>query len=769
MIEGALNSALPGAIGGENPKSRGNSETGTEETATVDSRDESLNFFMHRMKLNPQSLSNVATQRESFGLAWLSAFLKTKVSVRGLSPEEIYVLLNVLPSTVEEIKLDSRAVRGRALPLLLNFLKRVAAGREGKTEAPRLKSFTFAENSIGPEEASQVLPLLLPSLENLCLKGNPLGSEGIRAVAEGVKEGNAASLRMLDLEATGLEKEGLETLCEAMREKSLKVETLNLSRNDIGGLEEMQGLCSVLCVSSLPSLLELLVRKCGLTDDAVKPLTESMARRDLPNLEVLDLGGNCFEGGFLGDLGGALRAGGVPRLRELRVNDAWRRELVGKKFSEAFLGALSAPECPPDLCVRGVCLFPSSLNEKEVRALGTCRYPSIRTLDLRLFSNQVTPFLEEMISADKGPKYEMLDLLLRFGVNANQGLRLVGEAIERGHFCCVRKLGIDTRAFVGWEEEEENIEEGKSALFSSLIHTKLPMLSEFRMQGCPLTDAEITRFTEAVRVGNLSGLRVLQLAGSSESYDEWFGSEGMETLMGAVVESAEGLPFLERLSLSRTRAGEGGVSLGAALMSGKLPKLLDIDLSNSRLTDEGLGGLGHAVREGGLVGVASLDLSRNEDIKKESWEGFMREIVQSERGMPKLKFLDLFETNAGCAGGALSVALTSGKLPSLETLGTCSFGLDETGVGDLAEAVRVGRWPPGFSNFKVGFTLNQTGVNLDQLIRAIGESGIGLPSFVLSLNLSGGRLSEEALASLAANGGGGVWGQTLTIETSRPL
>uniref|UniRef100_A0A0G4G199 Uncharacterized protein n=1 Tax=Chromera velia CCMP2878 TaxID=1169474 RepID=A0A0G4G199_9ALVE len=340
MIEGARNSTLSGAIGAENPKRRGNSETGTEETASVDLRDESLNFFMHRMKLNPQSLSDLATRRESFGLAWLSAFLKTEErnevkgipfefprgldlsGVRGLSPEEIYILLNALPSSVEEIKLDSRAVRGRALPLLLNFLKRVAAGREGKTEAPRLKSFTFAENSMGPEEASQVLPLLLPSLEHLCLKGNPLGSEGIRAVAGGVKEGNAASLRVLDLEATGLKKEGLETLCEAMREKSMRVETLNLSGNAIRGVEEMEGLCSVLCVSSLPSLREFLARECGLTDKSVKPLTESMARRDLPNLEVLDLGGNNFVGGFLGDLGGALRVGGVPRLRELRVNDA---------------------------------------------------------------------------------------------------------------------------------------------------------------------------------------------------------------------------------------------------------------------------------------------------------------------------------------------------------------------------------------------------------------------------------------------------------------
>jgi len=130
----------------------------------------------------------------------------------------------------------------------------------------------------------------------------------------------------------------------------------------------------------------------------------------------------------------------------------------------------------------------------------------------------------------------------------------------------------------------------------------------------------------------------------------------------------------------------------------------------------------------------------------------MREIVQSERGMPKLKFLDLSQTRAYRVGGALSVALASGKLPSLKTLGFHSFRFDETGVGDLGEAVRAWRWPPGFT--KIDFTLEQTDVNLDELIRAIGESEIGLALFVHRLNLPGGRLSEEALASLAANGGG---------------
>uniref|UniRef100_A0A0G4HJY5 Uncharacterized protein n=1 Tax=Chromera velia CCMP2878 TaxID=1169474 RepID=A0A0G4HJY5_9ALVE len=79
------------------------------------------------------------------------------------------------------------------------------------------------ENSIGPEEAREVFPVLLPSLESLCLMGSGRDDQGWEGF-----------LRHLDLKKTGLRKEGLQSLCGAIKERGLGVETLNLSGNGFG-------------------------------------------------------------------------------------------------------------------------------------------------------------------------------------------------------------------------------------------------------------------------------------------------------------------------------------------------------------------------------------------------------------------------------------------------------------------------------------------------------------------------------------------------------
>uniref|UniRef100_A0A0G4GEJ7 Uncharacterized protein n=1 Tax=Chromera velia CCMP2878 TaxID=1169474 RepID=A0A0G4GEJ7_9ALVE len=244
------------------------------------------------------------------------------------------------------------------------------------------------------------------------------------------------------------------------------------------------------------------------------------------------------------------------------------------------------------------------------------------------------------------------------------------------------------------------------------------------------------------------------------------GQVGMETLMGAVCESEEGMPWVGKLDLSETSAGEGADSLGTALMLGKLCGLSDIDLSNSQLTDEGLGRLGDAVRGGGFAGVSSLDLSGNWNVGREAWGGFMRAVGESEMGMPKMKFLNLRDTLVNLMGGPVSFALASGKVLSLEDIGTLEkfyFYFDEKGVGELGNAVRKGGFPARFST-RMKFQLNNSFINLDGLISAIRENEGGLPSFVVELNLLGGRFGKEALASLAASGGGTSGGKLAHLK-----
>uniref|UniRef100_A0A0G4G8Q8 Uncharacterized protein n=1 Tax=Chromera velia CCMP2878 TaxID=1169474 RepID=A0A0G4G8Q8_9ALVE len=717
-------------------------------------RDDSLSAFLPWMRATSE-----ANWNKALGKVPVAPPRSIDLSgTRDLSSENIFLFLDFLPPSVEEMKLDSVGVKGRALPLLLRFLERLQAAREDGVQALRLKQFTFAGALIRPEEASKVFPVLLPSLEILSLKDNPLGPEGIGAVAEGVREGKAASLRVLNLERTGLEKRGMKSLSEAMKEKSLcKMEILNVSGNKVGGVEEMEGLGSVLCLSSLPPLRDLLLRDCGLTDEAVKPLAESMGRGDLMNLEVLDLGGNSCRGGFLGDLGGALRADVVRHLRELNVTDARGSEAVGNKEPvTSFLSALGAPECPPNLQVRGLRLTDGDLSEEEVRAVGASKYQPLRTLDLSLPSAQVTPFLEEVVGAEEAPTYEVLDLRLHFLNAANEGLSLVGEAIQSGRFACVRKLWVGDLRDPDGAADPTDFVGGKTALFTSFSQTRLPLLSEFLMHRFLLTDADMTRFAEAVRVGNLSGLRVLEMRSTGGEEDEGFGQEGMDALTIALVESEEGLPFLNKLDLRDTKAGGAAESWGRVFASGKLPCLSDINLSNSLLTGQTLRRFGDAVREGGLVGVSSLDLSRNGSIGRGAWGEFMRAVAESKRGMPKLKNLDLHGTGVEFIGGKVALTFASGRLPSLEGLGVGSFFLDSEGLGDLGEAVRRGGWPPQLCNihFIIGFSLTEPNCDLDELFRAIGESERGLPPCVAQLTINGGRLSEEALAFLATNGGG---------------
>uniref|UniRef100_A0A0G4F9B3 Uncharacterized protein n=1 Tax=Chromera velia CCMP2878 TaxID=1169474 RepID=A0A0G4F9B3_9ALVE len=199
----------------------------------------------------------------------------------------------------------------------------------------------------------------------------------------------------------------------------------------------------------------------------------------------------------------------------------------------------------------------------------------------------------------------------------------------------------------------------------SVRKTRLPQLSEFSHAPASdfcLTDADMLLFVDVVRLGNLCGLRVLELSRTNDG--ESVGRVGMEALMGAVVESEEGLPLLESLNLTGTRAGEGAPALGTALMSGKLTKLSDIYLSESALTDQGLRGLEDAVRGGGFVNVVRLSLGDNWGVEGRVWTEFMRAIAESERGMPKMEWLGLSYTNA--SKEAVSVALGSGKLPSLK-------------------------------------------------------------------------------------------------------
>jgi len=196
------------------------SHTHTKET---DEEDEAVSLFLQRLGLDSGTLSQLVKDKDSFGLAVLATLLYPKRLPFGcprvfdlsgtdgvLSPKQLFLFLDFLPATVEEIKIDSAAVKGAARPLFVRFLKRPQSSRlaEGESGVLQLNSITFAENSLGPEEAPVLFPLLVPSLGKLGLNGNPLNTEGLEVLAALVREEKAASLRELDLTNTGLCAEG---------------------------------------------------------------------------------------------------------------------------------------------------------------------------------------------------------------------------------------------------------------------------------------------------------------------------------------------------------------------------------------------------------------------------------------------------------------------------------------------------------------------------------------------------------------------------------
>uniref|UniRef100_A0A0K6S6E4 Uncharacterized protein n=1 Tax=Chromera velia CCMP2878 TaxID=1169474 RepID=A0A0K6S6E4_9ALVE len=709
-------------------------------------------------------VSEMASCPDGYGMAWFCLCVLKKGKVQGvplkfldlsdcidLSPRKIFFLLDQLPKSVEGLTLGTSAV-GPALSLLRRFLEGVGSSGEQGNDGPSLQSFSLANCLVGPLEACVIFSALPASIAHLKLTGNPLGTEGFRALARWISDGKAASLVHLDLEETGLNDEYLGILCGAVEGKSLKLETLNLARNrlQVGGMER---LCSVLCAASLPEIHVLLLKRCDLRDDAIERLADCLGRGGVRNLETLELGGNdqCL-GHCLGGLGRCLRADAVPHLRKLGLEGIKQRGRIdiGQAVRD-FLDALSASECPPHLRVElpHLVLDSDLLSEKEARALGAGKHPSLDTLRLEVEGEKLQMFFEEMVAAPGPLHYKEMYLFLysyseEEDENAKGGLKLMGEAIQMGRLSVVRQLHVDVMG--------ESDGEAKTAFCTALGVVKLPHLSKLLLSGM-LTDAAVTPFAQAIRGGNLSGLRVLRLRGNEVTGGK------VETVMRAVVESEEGMPF-SVLDLSDTRAGEGGGSLGPFLMSEKLGGLSAINLSNSHLTDEALRGLTDAVRAGSLVNFCLLNFCSNWDVSKEAWGELVQAIVGREEGLPELVSLDLSDTTAISAGGVIAAALGSGKLPSLTDLYPRLFCIDAEGVEGLGGAIRAARFSPLVGNIHFCLdVIEEANSNVDGLITAIAESEKGLPACMRSFDLSGGRMGEDALALLAASGGEGAGGK----------
>uniref|UniRef100_A0A0G4FAL6 Uncharacterized protein n=1 Tax=Chromera velia CCMP2878 TaxID=1169474 RepID=A0A0G4FAL6_9ALVE len=750
------------------------------ETERRRNQDDGLFALLQRVEITSQILSDLVKQRDSFGLAWLLLLLIKKHKAEGktslvlpdcvdlsgssgVSPDKMFLLMELLPSSIEQMKADAVVVKRRALPLFVRFLERVKAAREGREEAPPLKRFVFAENSIGPEEAPEVFRLLVPLLQHLCLNGNPLGAEGFRALAEVVASGGASPLRVLDLENTMTKTrddlEALELLCDAIKQQNLRVETLNLSGNRFSE-QRMGVLGQILCAACLPCVRQLRLANCEMDAWVLERLADSLGGSSIPTLETLDLEENDGLFDSLDEISGMIRAECLPSLKNLRLQTSSTISVMAVK---EFLKALESAERPCGLQNVPLNLAGYDLEDDHTetfQGLGAGRYAPVRPLSLSLIPLYLGAFLRGVVENEKGPWVEVHDLTVDLWEGGGPDvigdpLQLLGDLIGMGRLSSLRQVKM---TMFDWTES--NFLEGRRTFLASLSHVKFNFLSEFCAK---LNDEHAVLLAEAVRVGSVSQLRVLDLTYNREGL--WteergrLGRVGMEALMGAVTESQEGLASLDVLNVSFSRAGEGAGYLGMTLMSGKLPRLSKIDLSNSNLTDEGVRGLAEAVRGGGFAGVVSLDLRAHgvrgwedgieAEVEPQSWEVFARSIAESQGGLPKMKQLLIGQTREDHFCVWLGIAMATGKLPCVEKLEPARISLDTQSVPIISDAVRENQFPPAAFPLTLCVREGSRDVNLDNLIRAIAESRERVR--VGELELRGGQVGEEALIALASS------------------
>uniref|UniRef100_A0A0G4GUE3 Uncharacterized protein n=1 Tax=Chromera velia CCMP2878 TaxID=1169474 RepID=A0A0G4GUE3_9ALVE len=830
-------------------------DDGKAESLKVPTADEALAILLQQMPLTSETFSDLARNRESFSLAWLAshviartdrfADLPTSLDLsgtQGLTEDDIYFLINNVPSSIEEIKLDALAVKGNAYNLFLRFLtmrkleataqeeengenrntRSAALRRQMKekrpnkeTEVPIVTTFIFAENSFGPQENPECFSffsLMLPYLERLILNDNPLGDVGIGGLGASLEKvpQKAFRLKELSLENVRLSPQGMASLKRGVEGRSLPVEKLSLSRNELPQAE-VESFSDLLTDSSLPHLKSLLMSKCGLKDQQAKVIVQKIGTGGVKKLEVLDLGENECTGAFLSDTGKALKTKCVPQMRGLN--------LMGMSFVEnknpisQFLSALSSRECPPSLRV-DMELKGKQMHPVRVRSLATGEYPPIRILSLDLENQTVSMFLRALVGTDGSPPppqcCEVLDVDFHFGFEKNdefdEGLQLLTKAIVLNRLIPVRKLRLQGSAWMGDEEEtalakaaqpqpKHELTKTVTAFTESLCLGNLPNMRDFAFGDFRLPESARFHLAAAFEAGRFSGLHSLSLGVDVGKGDagEGFGKDGTDAVMEAIVSSEEGMPLLEELSIKDGKPEEGaGGSLGVALNSNKMPNVSKISIHG--LTPEGMRGLGDAAREGGMARVSSLSLSEESGPSRnaargETWMPFFEGIGESQDGLPMLKHLHLHES------GPLHydpynrpTAAALFKLPALQSLSgeettMCdglTFRLDYDHIPEFADKVRHGQLllhftaPRPENPFLGGLPRGGIGIipprvgyqgqSVDSVIHAIAESENGLPPSIGYLNLSGGRVSIQALAALATSPVGVSRGKVANLE-----
>jgi Ran GTPase-activating protein (RanGAP) involved in mRNA processing and transport len=126
-------------------------------------------------------------------------------------------------------------------------------------------------------------------IESLCLNGNQIGVRGALALAQGLCLNR--SVKILDLSRNRLGPKGCHLLCEALREPTSAIKSLDLSYNEIQNLGA-RSLSELLPSSAQSRLRELRLQGNKISGDGLDILFKALCSADL---KILDLSQNIIQ------------------------------------------------------------------------------------------------------------------------------------------------------------------------------------------------------------------------------------------------------------------------------------------------------------------------------------------------------------------------------------------------------------------------------------------------------------------------------------------
>jgi Leucine-rich repeat (LRR) protein len=145
-------------------------------------------------------------------------------------------------------------------------------------EPTGLTSLDIRDNELSSAALDAIDRSRLGAIEELMLSGNPLGDAGGRSVGGGAKFQNA---RILWMDRTKLGRDGVESLL-GKASKLTYVDELNLSENPLGD----DGVAAVASSEKCENLSALYLSKVGMTDRGAAALAASQHLTKLKDLDV---------------------------------------------------------------------------------------------------------------------------------------------------------------------------------------------------------------------------------------------------------------------------------------------------------------------------------------------------------------------------------------------------------------------------------------------------------------------------------------------------